>query len=334
MDILKEPPFSFAVGLISGLALGYSAYKWLEAPASSSSSKTTSSTDSISALSDLLLNTSVEYLLVPNRSVVAEDFRGTIDHALLLMQEGGVVSIPVVDLEKRRYLGMLNVLDIVGFLLTNYSTNRDDEIANLSVAEVLKSNREPFLPLYATSPLALLLHVMTSLANEVPIMSAEGQITNVVTRHDLLRFVQENLDVIGPRVDGTVQSIIHLTSGAEYVETDTKVADALKLMIKKGISEVAVVDSGGKLVGNLVASDFRKFSVYNFSKINESVSKFMSPDPNSVVTVDPNASLRTIVQKFVNTKTPVIWIVDSQTRPTGCITLKSISKLILEFSMH
>lgn len=43
----------------------------------------------------------------------------------------------------------------------------------------MKLNREPFLPLYATSPVALLLHVMTSLANEVPIMGAEGQIINV-----------------------------------------------------------------------------------------------------------------------------------------------------------
>ncbi len=154
--------------------------------------------------------------------------------------------------------------------------------------QVLKSNREPFLPLYATSPVALLLHVMNSLANEVPIMGAEGQIINislmwgysllwncfesihVVTRHDVLSFVQDNLDVIGAKVDESIQTLLQvcdhislslfppnvviskLMSTVEYVEETTKVVDALKLMIKKGVSEVAVVGpTNGSPLGNI-----------------------------------------------------------------------------------
>lgn len=81
-----------------------------------------------------------------------------------------------------------------------------------------------------------------------------------------------------------------LTSVVESVESETKVSDALKLMIKKGVSELAVVGAtsgnnstlfliilmyllsfaaqgGGALVGNLCASDFRRLSVYNFSRV-------------------------------------------------------------------
>lgn len=301
MELLREPQFAFAVGLVSGVALGYSALKWLDqATTTKPAVNVNSATEAGSGLSDLLLNTTVEYLLGPNRTVTVTEYRDTIDHVLMVMEENNIVSVPVVDLEKRRYVGMLNVLDIVGFLSINYSTNWNNELANLSVAEVLKSNREPFLPLYSTSPVALLLHVMTSLANEVPIMGAEGQIINVVTRHDVLYFVQENIESLGPRADVPVQSVMQLTSPVECVEADSKVVDALKVMIKKGVSELAVVSSapsstdghsGGVMVGNLCATDFRRLSVFNFSRVNEPVSKFISHDPSGLVTVDSTASL-------------------------------------------
>lgn len=48
----------------------------------------------------------MEYLLGPNRSVIVIEYRDTIDHVLMVMEENNIVSIPVVDLEKRRYVGM------------------------------------------------------------------------------------------------------------------------------------------------------------------------------------------------------------------------------------
>lgn len=345
MELLNKPPFAFAVGLVSGVALGYSALKMLDqtnnAPKPVANVPATNESNSSSGLSDLLFNTTVEYLLGPNRTVIVTEYRDTIDHVLMVMEENSIVSVPVVDLEKRRYVGMLNVLDIVGFLTINYSSNWNDELANLSVAEVLKSNREPFLPLYSTSPIALLLHVMTSLANEVPIMGAEGQIINVVTRHDVLWFVQENMDALGPRVDAPVQSIMQIMSSVETVEADAKVVEALKVMIKKGTQELAVISpspssldttGAGVLVGKLCASDFSRLSVYNFSRVNEAVSKFISHDPNGLVTVDSTATLRSVVQKFVSTKAPVLWVVDSSFRPISCITLKNITKFILNLA--
>lgn len=74
------------------------------------------------------------------------------------MEENNVVSIPVVDLEKRRYVGMcstfyiisgahtftgmLNVLDIVVFLANKYNQQENGQemaasLRSVSVAEVL-----------------------------------------------------------------------------------------------------------------------------------------------------------------------------------------------------
>jgi len=261
----------------------------------------------------------------------------------MLMEDYNIVSIPVVCLEKRRYVGMLNVLDIVSFLATNFNNQSENKqelaatLRSVSVAEVLKSNREPFLPLYATSPLTLLLHVMTTLADEVPIMDNDCQIVNVANRFEVLRFIQENIEVLGPKADGTVRSLLHSINGISVLDTidsDTRVVDALSIMDKTGVSELAIVNTVGRLEGNLVAADLRRLSVYNLSRIFEPVSKFVSASTSSIVWVEPSASLRYVINKFVETQTPVVWVVDDSTsnRPIDSITLRSIMKLLLDLT--
>lgn len=54
MELLKEPPFAFAVGLVSGVALGYSALKWLDqANNVTKPASVPTTTESGSGLSDL-----------------------------------------------------------------------------------------------------------------------------------------------------------------------------------------------------------------------------------------------------------------------------------------
>ncbi len=52
------------------------------------------------------INTSVEYLLGPSVPVTVIEYRDSIDHVLMVMEENNIISVPVVDLEKRRYVGM------------------------------------------------------------------------------------------------------------------------------------------------------------------------------------------------------------------------------------
>jgi len=349
---------AFMLGALAGTTLTYGLLKVLKLAAHDNATKQqqgpATGQDSASALSDLLQNTGIEYITTPTSKAVilieyhstTDEYRSSIDFALMLMEDNNIVSIPVVCLEKRRYLGMLNVLDIVAYLAANFTSssqeNRQELAAALrtvSVAEVLKSNREPFLPLYATSPLTLLLHVMTTLADEVPIMGSEFQIVNIVHRLDVLKFIQDNIETLGSRADCAIHTLVgalHGTSVLETVDTNSSVVDAIKIMDKTGVSELAIVNSTGKLEGNLVAADLRRLSMYNLPRLYEPVSKFVSTSPDCIVWVEPSSTLHNVISKFVETKTPVVWIVDSSTsfRPIDAITQRTIMKLLLDFASN
>lgn len=65
-SLLKEPPFTFVLGVLSGVALGYAALKYLDININNNSNdkSTPSSTDtSVSVLSDLYVSQSYILLL-------------------------------------------------------------------------------------------------------------------------------------------------------------------------------------------------------------------------------------------------------------------------------
>lgn len=351
----QQSAATFLLGALAGATLTFGLLKATAKPnppnAITKLNAPETAQDSSSALSDLLQNTAIEYILTPTSKPVilieynstTDPYRSSIDFSLMLMEDNNIVSIPVVCLEKRRYLGMLNVLDIVAYLASHFTSsqheNRQELAAALrivSVAEVLKSNREPFLPLYATSPLTLLLHVMTTLADEVPIMGGEFQIVNIVHRLDVLKFIQDNIETLGSRADSEVRTFIRPLQSSnnwETINTDTSVVDALRSMDKAGVSELAIVNAAGKLEGNLVAADLRRLSMYNLDRLYEPVSKFVPTSPDRIVWVEPSSTLRQVISKFVDTKTPVVWVVDSNStfRPVDAITLRTIMKLLLDY---
>lgn len=361
MNLNAQTTSTFLLGAIAGATLVYGLLKSFNhskdgnnTPRKEHVAEVVTGQDSTSALSDLLQNTAIEYILTPTSKPVilieyhstTDEYRSSIDFALMLMEDNNIVSIPVVCLEKRRYLGMLNVLDIVAYLASNFTSSSQSEnkqelataLRTASVAEVLKSNREPFLPLYATSPLTLLLHVMTTLADEVPIMGSECQIVNIVHRVDVLKFIQDNIDTLGVRADYEIHTLVdslHI-SALETVDTNSSVVEALQIMDKTGVSELAIVNTAGKLEGNLVAADLRRLSMYNLPRLYEPVSKFVSASQDGIVWVEPSATLRSVINKFVETKAPVVWIVDSSTsfRPIDSITLRTIMKLLLDFASN
>lgn len=92
-------------------------------------------------------------------------------------------------------------------------------------------------------------------------MGSESQILNIATRVDVLRFMQDNIDLLGPRADNTVRTLISSSNGVSVLETidvDSRVVDAIRIMAKTGGTELAIVNATGRLEGNLVPADLRR----------------------------------------------------------------------------
>ncbi|KAF2070331.1 hypothetical protein CYY_008348 [Polysphondylium violaceum] len=300
---------------------------------SRSGSNLTSSTggggDSNAQLIDLLHNTMIEYILNEKTShVITIDSTATLDYALMRMNENQVISLPVVDLSTKQYIGMLSIVDIAAFL----SQFPSEDSPNTPVSEVLKYNRVPFLPLYVNSPIQMLIHVMAHHVPQVPIMSRQTIVVDIVSRLNVLSFINENIEALGNKANSSIKSLDLLSKTISTVNQNSKVIEAINLMNVEQTTELAVIDDEGKIVGNFSAADLRKLSIYSFNRCYEPISKFITLEPENLNIVIPSTTLRSTICKFVENDAPILWIVDNQMKPVSSITHIGLMKYLLNLS--
>ncbi|KAN0028459.1 hypothetical protein ACTFIV_010304 [Dictyostelium citrinum] len=284
---------------------------------------------SIHNLIDLLQNTLIEYILTQETShVITLDSQATLDYALMRMNESNVTSLPIVDLQHKKYIGMLSIVDIATFLGQFPSV----ESPNTPVGEVLKYNREPFLPLFVNSPIQLLIHIMTHQL-QVPIMSNETIVVDIVSRLNVIKFINENIDELGSKANSSVRSLGLLSKEIFSIGMDSRVIDAINLLNSEQITELAVIDKDGKLIGTFSPSDLRKLSIYSFNQCYEPISKFIKfPPQDQLILVSPSSTLKATIRKFVDNNAQICWIVDNQLKPISSITQLSLMKFFLNLS--
>jgi len=280
-------------------------------------------------LIDLLHHTMIEYILNEQTShVITIDSTATLDYALMRMNENQVISLPIVDLSTKQYIGMLSIVDIAAFL----GQFPSEDSPNTPVSEVLKYNRVPFLPLYVNSPIQMLIHVMAHHVPQVPIMSRQTIVVDIVSRLNVLSFIHENIEALGSKSNSSIKSLDLLSKTISTVNQNSKVIDAINLMNVEQTTELAVIDDNGKIIGNFSASDLRKLSIYSFNRCYEPISKFITLEPENLNIVTPSTTLRSTIEKFVEHEAPILWIVDNQMKPVSSITQISLMKYLLNLS--
>eukprot|EP01132_Coremiostelium_polycephalum_P000497 gene497-625_t len=285
--------------------------------------------NTISALTDLLQNTLIEYILNDEtHQVITIDSTSSLDYALMRMSESNVNSLPVVDLQFKKYIGMLSIIDIASFL----SQFPSKDSPNTPVSEVLKYNREPFLPLFVNSPIQLLIHIMTHHVSQVPIMSNQTIVVDIVSRLNVIKFIHENIESLGPKSNLSVRGLGILSESISIINSNQTVLDAIKLLNLDQVTELAVVDENKKIIGCFSASDLRKLSVYSFNRCTEPISQFIKLNPEELNYITPSSTLRSAVRKFAENDAQTLWIVDTQMQPVSSITQRSLMKYFLNLS--
>jgi CBS domain-containing protein len=115
---------------------------------------------------------------------------------------------------------------------------------------------------HAVHPTDTLLTVCELLAkggvHRVPVVNEKGEVTNILSQSSLITFLYKNCANFTEFSRSLAQ--LHLGSKPVIsVPKDVPAIEAFRLMDKKKISGVAVVDIEGKLVGNTSASDLKLF---------------------------------------------------------------------------
>jgi len=121
------------------------------------------------------------------------------------------------------------------------------------------SRKNPFYSVLPESPLLAAIDVMRTGVHRVNVLGGtDGLVTGVLTQTDILRHLVSDSQLLLALNKVRVCDLAKLVHRpAISIGEQRSVLEAFKLMSESGVSSVAVVDAGRRLVGNISISDVR-----------------------------------------------------------------------------
>eukprot|EP01104_Vermistella_antarctica_P007566 TRINITY_DN1857_c0_g1_i1.p1 TRINITY_DN1857_c0_g1~~TRINITY_DN1857_c0_g1_i1.p1 ORF type:complete len:330 (-),score=104.80 TRINITY_DN1857_c0_g1_i1:750-1739(-) len=217
-----------------------------------------------------------------SKQVVVVDANDTVQCAFETLIKFHVLSAPVYDSDKKEYTGMVDIVDILAFILVLYGENEEpdegagDTWKNFLNKEVFNkipvkdvtdlSLRDPFVPVNGD---AVLMDIVNILAkgrakgvHRVCIVDKDGMVESIISQSGVISAIGDAIKegkVTLP--DGALaKSVADLKLGIKDVLTigeNEKAINAFRLMNKHGVSALAMIDDEDRLVGNISGRDFK-----------------------------------------------------------------------------
>jgi len=307
-------------------------------------------------LRKLLAETIVGSLESPKGAVVVvkssfspyEGFKTLVDHNIL--------SAPVYDEKAQKYTGFLDIRDLVSFVVFVDDDQKSDVPQNLlelimhgcklfkvdldGVTVTYLSRRNPFHPVSTSDSLLKVCEELSKGLHRVPVVDQNGNVVNIISQSSVISFLAKHQKDIKSLTGHTLAELNLGTKPVISVKQDTPAIDTFRLMDKKKISGVAVIDSHGRFVGNTSASDLKLFMktlsldilarpTTEFLKIirQESI-EIKSP----TISVNSHDSLAVAIGKLASTKIHKLFVADDQDgyKPLAVVSLTDILRYLLK----
>jgi CBS domain-containing protein len=148
-----------------------------------------------------------------------------------------------------------------------------------------------------------------------------------VTQTDIVRWIYHSQSAFGSCLDRSIREMIVEGKKLATIRDHDTALDGLRKASQLDLSAVGIVDSAGKLVGNLSASDLRGLDVTRLHEVVQDVRQFLqkhSPTSLQPQTVPVSATLRSAVQKMLQNRLHRVWIVDAAGAPVGVCSMTDI----------
>jgi len=176
-----------------------------------------------------------------------------------------ILSAPVYDGEK--YIGFLDIKDLVTFVLTLYDegffetgTNISDILRSagdkLSIVELSKKNK--FIPVDENDSLFKVVQILATDVPRVPVLGQNGKVINIISQSSIISIISRHCHSVIDNV--TIESLIDMgTNPVVTVLRSTSFLDTLRLLEEKRISGVAIVTEEGRMIGVTTSKDLKLF---------------------------------------------------------------------------
>jgi len=116
------------------------------------------------------------------------------------------------------------------------------------------------------------------------------------------------------------------------VREDAAVVLALSVIANRRVSAVPVLSVDGKLVGNFSASDLRGIGSEDYPNLLRPIKEYLSQHNFKSlfpITCSASETLENVLCKMVATKVHRVWVVDSEKRLLGVVSITDVMRAFL-----
>jgi len=300
-----------------------------------------------------LETTLIKYVLpIQNRrQIVMINGDATVDEALGSLSENNILSAPVID-DDNNFLGLVDVLDILAFSLETYTRTalpvrteentsqnwrnwRDETTATsvfstTSVRNILNKSKVNVVRTVNehTTLYQLIQLLFRNSVHRAIVVNNQNEFGGLISQSDVIALVSAKMELLGSLGKKTVGELNLGTKSVITMSVHSQMIHAYWNMAFHKVSAVAIIDSSGKLVANLSASDIRGIKQGNYPALLANISEYFSFKKKGMlkapITCSLGTSLETLLLLISMFRVHRVWIVNDKSEPIGVISLTDV----------
>lgn len=300
---------------------------------------------------DVLAHTHVSDVL-QERPLVTALTKDSIIHGLHLLIDNRILSVPLYEVERQRYVGFLDITDVVHQFLKTLTPeelragydNFKSKFAGITCKDVSDiSGKNPWRGVDAKAPLQAVVDLLNQYkVHRIPVIDSTGELYTILSQSRVVQYLANYIELFPFASDTVGNRKLGYRDDVVVVPKDSLAKDAFEVMCAKGVSGVGIVDDNNQLIGTVSTSDLRGvvYSSQNFERLNLSVGDFLAlvratnPNvPQDVLVVTPSFTIADVAKLFQQYKVHRLFVVDTiDTMKT--IGVISLYDFLLLFSNH
>jgi CBS domain-containing protein len=268
-----------------------------------------------------------------------------------------VFSVPVIQPRTSKYYGMLDIADIVLFIIQTFGETvrtfdkdfftrhlnteyfRSLKVKNVMVYPI--SRRNPFHPMPRTFTL---FSAVEALAREkglhrVPILDS-GKLVNLLTQTQILAFIANHVDKLGSIKN---KPVLECMSSRVLTVFEHDIAiRAFEKMIEYNVCGLAVVDGEGRCVETISLRDLKviQHDAMLFTRLYYKVKELLQHikldaqerqnRPPELVSIRPTDTLEIAIKRIHQNRIHHLFVLNQRGAPIGILSIKDILFQIVE----
>jgi CBS domain-containing protein len=266
--------------------------------------------------------------------------------------ETGIVSAPVVDKKNNKFVGLVDVVDILAFVVSIFEEHSETEQADIfkrvatsnkfakqSIGEITDLTHNPFTSVEVGTSLWEILHLFVNKkSHRCPVLTHDGKMISIFTQSALVAFCHEHVKDLGVLGQSTVHDLHLGTSPVQTMAKTAKTIDAFKYMAENHISGIGICDQSKKLIGNISARDLKVVNPMNiFNSMVKTTGAFISQSKQDsmeenapVIACKPETHLDFVIGRMTANHIHRLYVCDKDYKPIAIISLRDVLKVILD----